>query len=95
MTTGKCIWCDERVDAGQSDPRHTSNEPIHRECFVRMVTGSLGHHMRRCQCVVKDGTAVEDPPGMSTREAAKLANLYLARLTALNDEFARLFPEVN
>jgi hypothetical protein len=44
--------------------------PVHRECLVRMVVGSVGHQLRRCSCF---GGGEEDPPGMTPREAARAA----------------------
>jgi hypothetical protein len=42
----------------------------HRECAVRDVVGSLGHLRRQCSCF---GGTEEDPPGMTKREAARVA----------------------
>ena len=42
--------------------------PLHRECDLRMTLGSIGHLERRCSCY---GGTEDDPPGMTTREAAR------------------------
>lgn len=42
--------------------------PIHRECNLRMVIGSVGHQRRTCSCYVSPGDDQED--GLSLREAA-------------------------
>ncbi len=43
---------------------------LHRECAARSAIGSVGHIERRCSCY---GGDVDDPPGMSKREAAAAA----------------------
>jgi hypothetical protein len=43
---------------------------IHHECLIRAVVGSVGHQLRRCSCY---GGDEEDPPGLTKREAARLA----------------------
>lgn len=57
---------------GLNDPQITC---IHSECLIRMVVGSLGHQMGLCGCGGRR-TVLDDPPGMSTRGAARLAYAY-------------------
>lgn len=54
--------------------------PIHHECFMRGVTGSVGHQRGTCSC---HGGSEEDPPGMTRREAARAAVLEMERLEKL------------
>jgi hypothetical protein len=42
----------------------------HRECLFRCVAGSAAHLRRQCACY---GGTGEDPPGLTLREAARLA----------------------
>lgn len=41
----------------------------HRECEIRSVAGSVGHQRGLCSCNGGPGT-MDDPPGMTKREAA-------------------------
>lgn len=74
----RCIWCSESIVEGDSgiiiDLIDGTSQPkdaiYHRECFLRTVFGSLGHQMQVCGCY---GGQLEDPPGISKREAAKTA----------------------
>lgn len=61
-----CEHCDEPILENERDPRFD----MHAECIFRMVAGSAGHQLRECPCF--GGTRM-DPPGMSRRDAAKLA----------------------
>jgi hypothetical protein len=42
----------------------------HLECALRILYGSVGHQMERCECY---GGTEEDPPDMTAREAAVAA----------------------
>ncbi len=53
--------------------RYETRYVWHRNCFLRTVTGSVGHQMSLCRCF---GGDFEDPPGMSRREAANAAVEY-------------------
>lgn len=65
-----CFHCGEGVDDGD---RHTAfAEPIHCACAIRLVVGSVAHVERRCGCYVP-GSTLGDPPGLTIREAARLA----------------------
>lgn len=56
------IGADGRVDC----PR------LHLECSMRSVIGSVGHLLGKCSCPGGTGE-MDDPPGMTKREAAKAA----------------------
>jgi hypothetical protein len=58
-----CFYCEEPLDQG-------GGSNIHKECAFRMIAGSAAHQLHECTCF---GGTREDPPEMSTREAAKLA----------------------
>lgn len=70
-----CNWCKESIQEGELGlliPSWPEGEehPVHQECFLREVLGSVGHQQKRCSCF---GGTEEDPPGMTKREAAKAA----------------------
>jgi len=69
-----CFYCDEEMVDGEA-LTDTRPERFHRECLVRIVSGSVGHQMHECECY---GGTRGDPPGLSLREAARAAHaLYL------------------
>lgn len=71
----RCTYCDEPVLPGE---QHLSfhGEPMHQECGFRSVVGSVAHVLKRCHCY-KLGSKLNDPPGMTKREAARAAlNLF-------------------
>lgn len=61
-----CMWCGEELEV------EDRLKPIqgHQECSFRAVIGSVGHIQHKCSCY---GGTVEDPVGMSRRDAARLA----------------------
>jgi len=69
-----CAWCDEPIAADDCGYFYAGPTPpaVHFECFVRQTLGSVAHQQRRCSCY---GGHDEDPPGMSKRDAARLALL--------------------
>lgn len=52
--------------------------PMHRNCHLREIVGSIAHQQRRCSCFVP-GSVDEDPPGMTPRQAADAAVAYYER----------------
>lgn len=67
-----CPGCDEPIaDTDQLAPSYS--QPMHYECGLRAVLGSLGHQRKRCSCY---GGNEEDPPGLTRRQAAMAATLY-------------------
>ncbi len=74
-----CLLCEEVVQYGDrgfiQDSIHLDGdgapvvvwEPVHRECQLRAVVGSLGHILRVCSCY---GGPMEDPPSLSRHQAA-------------------------
>ncbi len=63
----KCIHCDEEIQPGEA---HKIVKNAHFECGFRMIAGSVGHQQKKCSCY---GGTMEDPEGMTLREAAKAA----------------------
>jgi hypothetical protein len=69
-----CMFCDEVIAegdqglfiGGHSDAGY-QDRPVHIECHVREIVGSVGHLSKRCSCY---GGNEDDPEGMSKREAA-------------------------
>lgn len=66
----ECLWCEELVLP--DDLVHSLIPNFHYACALRTVIGSIGHLRGTCSCYVKDGTAKEDPPGLTRRQAARL-----------------------
>lgn len=73
-----CFFCSEPIEEGDAGlfttVHYTDNtrvQPIHRECNLRMVVGSLGHQRRTCSCFQDPGDDQED--GLTLREAALAA----------------------
>ncbi len=71
-----CAWCAELIEAGDDGLLIPvlgagTELPYHYTCHFRQTVGGLNHQMGRCTCC--GGTEPPDPPGMSLREAARLA----------------------
>ena len=62
-----CLYCGEEVL-----PREQSRGTSHEECSARAVLGSVGHLLGLCSCHGGPGT-YDDPPGLTKRQAARLA----------------------
>lgn len=77
----RCPWCAEVVAPG--DLTHSLLPGYHYACALRSAIGSIGHVRGTCSCYVKDGTAEEDPPGLSRRQAARLVADYVRQQQAL------------
>jgi hypothetical protein len=66
-----CLWCEEEILPDEVMP-HAPLTQMHRECVLRNVLGSVGHHRRTCSCHLSTG-GEGDPLGMGKRDAARLA----------------------
>lgn len=77
-------WCEEEIEAGDSGVIMggvgMDDKPIlvcyHRNCYLRQVLGSIGHQKGLCRCfgnMPGDTDHMDDPPGMTLREAADAA----------------------
>ena len=75
-----CGHCEEEVAAGDRGVCVANGEgfeaPMHLECFMRGVVGSVGHQKGLCSCY---GGDEEDPPGVTVRQAAKAALLFFMK----------------
>ncbi len=76
---GNCLWCDEPVEG--ADPKEGMlyfngvlyiKRFLHINCYLRGRYGSVGHQEGKCGCRGGPNT-MDDPPGMSKREAADAA----------------------
>ncbi len=68
-----CRHCDEMFLEGDQGVVIDPDAPFHLPCLMRTIMGSVGHQIGKCNCVVKDGTAFEDPPELTLRQAAEIA----------------------
>jgi hypothetical protein len=64
-----CGHCDEEV-LKEEIWGSLNGKPAHQECLFRLGAGSAAHILRECSCF---GGTRDDPPGMTKRQAAKLA----------------------
>lgn len=85
-----CHWCEERIvdgDSGFGMPTFgwagATTTYMHKECFMRMIVGSVGHQLKVCGCF--GGTDDCEPSNMSKREAAQAAADLFMRLQKGND----------
>lgn len=85
--SASCLYCEEPIQAGEPcntltvlDAKGLRLAKEHRECFARRVLGSVGHQMHKCPC---HGGTLEDPPGMTRREAAIAAALHYGMATQM------------
>lgn len=63
-----CVWCDEPIL-----PAERRTGLVHFECGLRSAVGSVGHQKKACSCY---GGTMEDPPGLTRRQAAIAAEEY-------------------
>lgn len=74
-----CAWCMELIEDGDvgviipsMGERGFDRVPFHLECHLRTIVGSVGHQRGLCSCFQRENP-LEDPPGLSLREAASAA----------------------
>jgi hypothetical protein len=79
-----CCWCGELIQVTDSGvvmlkgaeiatPTQVvpaTEMPYHEACYVRATVGSVGHQRRLCSCF---GGHLEDPPGLTIRQASEAA----------------------
>ncbi len=76
-----CARCAEPIasgDSGVTMPHVTLDgpsieRPLHYECFMRRITGSVMHQMKRCTCPGSSGESEDDDPRLTQRQSAELA----------------------
>lgn len=61
-----CIYCASPILAAEMGTMENLG-PLHYECQMRMIAGSVGHQLKQCSCY---GGTMEDPEGLTKREAA-------------------------
>jgi len=66
----KCAYCEEPIK--RDNLMSEAISPMHSNCALRAVAGSVAHIERRCSCYIP-GAEETDPPGMTKREAADAA----------------------
>lgn len=66
-----CLHCGEPVEDGEQSEMYHS-QPMHKECGLRGVIGSVAHIEHRCSCFAP-GSTENDDPNLSIREAARAA----------------------
>lgn len=76
----RCHWCTEMVVPG--DLMHSALPGYHYACALRAALGSIGHLQGRCSCHRTDGTAEDDPPELTKRQAARLVADYVRQQQA-------------
>ena len=69
-----CPWCGEPISPDEVLYDFASGENAHVECAVRIIFGSLGHMKRRLAHIRGER---DDPPGLSKRQAANAAYMFL------------------
>ncbi len=71
MDDGMCPYCGEAMAESDDVVRSNSQQSLHRECFVRLIAGSVGHQRRQCLCY--GGAHNGEPEGVTKREGARMA----------------------
>lgn len=80
-----CLHCEEIVGFGDQGvmmlhydgTSAATQQPLHLECHLRMIVGGANHVIGTCTCC--GGTQPPDPPGLSKREAARMAQIAFER----------------
>lgn len=79
-----CARCEEPIVEGDSGVMMQHGvlvdqgwsyveRPLHYECFMRSVAGSVMHQFKRCSCPGSSGENEDDDPRLTKRQAAELA----------------------
>lgn len=76
-----CSRCGEliaAVDSGVVMPHVDAGgtcvqRPLHYECFMRGIVGSVMHQFKRCTCPGSSGESEDDDPRLTQRQSAQLA----------------------
>lgn len=72
-----CIYCEEAILEGEDGFQDDGGSVHHRECFLRMIFGSVAHQSKTCSCYKSDPTDRGcDEEGLTKRERAKAALAY-------------------
>ncbi len=73
-----CRHCDEVFVDGDQGVREMSGQSMHLECHLRGIIGGVNHLRGTCTCC--GGKDDPDPPNVSKREAARLAEAEWMRM---------------
>jgi hypothetical protein len=76
-----CSFCEEPILKGEA--ARVFGEPLHQECHLRLIFGSVAHLERRCGCFVP-GSMESDPLTMTKRQAARAAVLLFGVMSRSN-----------
>ena len=69
-----CMYCEEPILIGEDGFFDSGSNAFHRECWLRMLIGSIAHQRQLCPCYLPESEAQQhEPQGLSRRQAAKLA----------------------
>lgn len=76
-----CGWCEEAIAPGDSGlmivhlgaEGPDNHRPLHRNCYLRWIAGSVAHQRRVCSCYGGTGVTYEDDPQLTKRQAADVA----------------------
>jgi hypothetical protein len=73
-----CTYCEEDILLDEDGFVDGEGSPFHRECWLRLLVGSVAHQRGLCGCYQHESVAMsEESEGfLSRREAAKLAVAY-------------------
>lgn len=71
-----CTHCTEPILYGEDGFLDSVSNPFHKECWLRLILGSVAHQSGTCACF-KGEDGEDDPEGLTPRQAAKLAYAYL------------------
>lgn len=67
-----CFYCEEPIIETDSGVISSNELPMHYNCFLRGIVGSVAHLQKRCSCFIP-GAHEGDPPGLTKRQAADMA----------------------
>lgn len=73
-----CIYCEETILQDEDGFTDSGGNVFHRECFLRMLSGSVAHMSYTCSCYGAERFTTRgcDEEGMTRREGAKAALAY-------------------
>lgn len=79
-----CFDCNEEFVAGDQGVMigvvPDAKRPVHRECHLRALLGSIGHLLKVCHCFRTESAGpIEDFPGITRRQNAMLVMAWIDR----------------
>ena len=82
-----CYHCDEIIVDGDQGITDMQGYSWHLECHLRGIIGGVNHLRGTCTCC--GGKDDPDPPNVSKREAARLAEAEWMRMKRMNNGLSR------